>query len=279
MVDFRFVSAAGDTLHLVGNPLFTITNIDGLTAATASISSNTIYGVDGDTVTNIQGQPRTIVIDLRVKDGVSVDDAKKEILRVVKYKTNCTLFWSQSDWTRQISGFVESIEMPRFSNAVAMQISLHCPVGYWMDTEYTVQSISSFVDLHKFSLAFPEAGVPFGRYRNDQTRTVVNGGDVAVGIVCDIIAHGGGVTNPKIYDKNRDFFGVDVAMDAGDVLSFSTVRGAKTVSLNGENVIGKLAVGSRWIVLDTGANEFSLSVESGNLADAYYSIRYRQLYI
>ena len=266
-------------MPLVGNPLFVLTNVDGMTAATASISSNTIYGVDGDYVSNVQAQPRGIVLDLTMRQGVNVEDAKRQILSVVKIKATGTLELTQNGRTTQLSGVVESIEMPRFTNAVVMQISLYCSSPFWADINDVVQSISSFVDLHKFPLAFPSAGVVFGRYKNDQTRTLTNDGDVAVGIVIDIIAHGDGVTNPRIYDRNRDYLGVDVTLNSGDVLSISTVKGAKTVTLNGENVIGKMTAGSKWIKLEVGINEFSLDIDGGNLADVYYTIKYRQLYV
>lgn len=279
MIQLKYISDWGATLPLVGNPMFVLTNVDGMTSATASISSNTIYGVDGDSVSNVQAQPRGIVLDLTMKQGVNVEDAKRQILSVIKIKSTGTLELTQNGRTTQISGVVESIDMPRFTNNAIMQISLYCSSPFWSDVDDVVQSISSFIDLHKFPIAFSSAGMAFGRYRNDQTRTITNDGDVSVGIVIDIISHGDGITNPKIYDRNRDYFGVDVTLNRGDVLSISTVTGAKTVALNGENIIRKMTAGSKWIKLEVGVNEFSLVIDNGNLPDLYYTVKYRQLYV
>ena len=53
-----FISARGDILTLSENKYFTIANVDGMTAATTSISSNVIGGFDGDTVNNVQAHIR-----------------------------------------------------------------------------------------------------------------------------------------------------------------------------------------------------------------------------
>ena len=114
-----YISARGDRLPLVNNDLFYLTNVDGMTIAGTSIASSTIGGADGDIVNNVQANVRQIVLDLRIRNGVDVEEAKRAVLRIVKIKQKGSLEWTQNDTTVTISGIVESIDMPRWNNAGA----------------------------------------------------------------------------------------------------------------------------------------------------------------
>ena len=93
MAKFDFISQRGDVLSLSANSDFYLTHIDGQTSASASVSSNVIGGVDGDTVSNMQAEARPLIFDLRIKSGVDVEEAKRKILRVIKLKQNGTVMW------------------------------------------------------------------------------------------------------------------------------------------------------------------------------------------
>lgn len=280
MFKLDFVSAWGDILPLVENPLFTLTNVDGITEINADISSTTTIGIDGDNITNIQAQPRSIILDLTFKQDVNVEDARRSVMQYVKPKAAAALLWTQNNREKRIDGVVEAISMPRFSNQVVMQITLHCSSPYWEDIEEFITQVTQFLDLHKFPIAFPEAGLPFGRYNNDTlTQTFSNNGDVAVGVVFEIITLATDIVHPVIYDKNRSFFGVDVTVKKGDTLIISTVKGQKTVTMNGQNLIGKIDKDSKWLELDIGDNEFSLQFDEGDETSAYMRIKYKQQYV
>ena len=219
---FDYISARGDRLPLAPNNLFFLVNVDGQTAAASSIASMAISGADGVIVNNVQTNPRQIVIDLRIKNGVDVEEAKRAVLKVVKVKQRGTLEWTQNDRTVVISGIVESIEMPRWNNAVTMQITLHCDQPFWEDSEFIVQQISDAINLHYFTdvamdmIYFPDEGIPLGEYNTTRTQRFYNDGDVSVGIEINIVAFED-VTNPIIYDNNGNFFGVGYGNGAKQV--------------------------------------------------------------
>ena len=150
-MNLKYVSARGDILPLVDNPFFVLANIDGHTSISTNISSSVIGGVDGDTVNNVQAQPRPIILDLRIKSDVNVEAAKREILKVIKPKQAGALIWEQNEKTVTISGIVESIDMPRWNNAVVMQVALHCEQPYWEDIDAIIGEISEAIDLHYFT--------------------------------------------------------------------------------------------------------------------------------
>ena len=300
----EYKSLKGDILTLSKNEYFTIANIDGMTSGATSISSNVKGGSDGDTVNNIQAQPRPIIIDLRINPQVDVEKAKREILKVVKLKQRGFLVWTQNERTLTISGVVESIDMPRWNNAVIMQIALYCSVPYWEDIENIVSQISDAINLHYFTnsynnmLYFPETGIALGEYDTIRTRTLHNSGDVSTGIEITIKALDT-VTNPIIYDGNGNYFGIGYAMEypstnpniggewvskpfvmkAGDTVIITTHKGNKTVKYNGVSVLNLLKPNSKWLQLETGDNTFSINSDDESIKNMYFNISYKRRFV
>lgn len=290
-----YISARGDRLPLANNELFTLTNVDGQTAAGTSIASNVIGGVDGDVVTNVQANPRPLIIDLRVNSGVDVEEAKRAVLKVVKVKQRGSLEWTQNDRTVVISGIVESVEMPRWNNGVVMQIALHCDQPFWEDIDFIIKQISEIIDLHYFvdaatdMLYFPEDGIAFGEYDTIRTKAFHNDGDVAVGLEISIVALDT-VTNPVIYDGNGNFFGVgygdgakQVVMEAGDNIVITTHKGKKSVRINyrdsSRNLLPYIKPQSTWLQMQAGDNLFTIDSDDDNLSNMSFSLIYKQRYV
>lgn len=288
-MELTYISKWGASMSLSNNDLFWLTNVDGLTWANSDIASIVIGGIDGDSVNNIQAQPRGIILDLRIKSGVNVEQAKREILRTIKLKQTCTLKWTQNNRTLTIEGVVRSVEMARFNNEVTMQVSIHCGQPFWEDLDAIISEINDAIPLHYFTdyendmLYFIEDGIPFGEIDMSRTRTVTNFGDVSVGMQIEILAYKT-VTNPIIYDQNGNFFGVgygtkSLVMNEGDHLLINTVAGEKSVTLNGENQLDKVKPRSTWLQLDAGENEFSINSDDAETDNMTFTFSYMQRYI
>jgi hypothetical protein len=288
-MELNYISKWGATLSLFNNELFYLTNVDGMTAVATDISSIVIGGIDGDSINNMQAQPRGIVMDFRIKSGVNVEDAKRAVLSVIKLKQSCTLIWTQNNRSLQIQGVVDNIEMPRFNNQVTMQVSIHCSQPFWEDVSQIVNEISEALPLHWFTdtegemLYFVDTGIPLGELDTSRTRTFVNAGDVAIGMTIEVLAYST-VTNPIIYDQNNNFFGVgygtkSLVMNAGDVLTICTVKGQKSVTLNGTNLLDKVKPQSTWLQLEAGQNEFSIDSDDSAIDNMTFTLNYTQRYV
>ena len=289
MLKLLYVSKWGESLDLAHNDLFTLVNVDGLTTAATDISSIVIGGIDGDSINNIQAQPRGIIFDLRIKNGVNVEDAKRAVLSIVKLKQKCSLEWTQNNRTLVIKGTVETVTMPRFNNEVTMQISIHCGEPFWEDLNEILSEISQIVGLHYFTsdpygmLYFTTEGIPLSAYDISRTRTFNNTGDVAVGMTIEILALGT-VTNPIIYGQNGTFFGVgygskSLVMNEGDTLIINTKAGEKSVTLNGVSQLDKVKPRSTWLQLQAGENEFSIDSDEATTDNMIFTLAYKQRYI
>lgn len=269
------------TLPLWNNPYFICSNVDGMTAAAANVSSNTVYSMDGDKITNMQTQPRQIVIDLVIKPSVSVEEAKAYVLQFVKIKQAATLLLkydlSGADQSKAITGRITSIVLPRFTDRAVMQISLYCSQPYWEDAEFIVKYISDIVDAHHFEITWREP-LPMGIYDMTRTREFVNQGDAAVGMIVTITAQGA-VTNPALYNNaTGEYIGIMDTLAAGDEVVINTIRGQKSITKNGENVLRKLIAGSTWLQLDVGSNILLIDADSGASA-MYFALTFKQAYV
>lgn len=292
-MNFVFENSRGEILNLWKNDLFYLVDQGGQTQANADISALTIGDIDGDLITNVRTQPRTIALTLRINPAVDVEEAKRAILKIVKLKQSGKLIWTQNERVMQISGIVESVDMPRWNNAVAMQIGLHCSMPFWEDVKETIQLIDDTIGLHYFTaqddyssdmLFFPDDGIPLSEYDATRTRTFYNWGDVAVGMQIEIIAFDT-VTNPIIINEERKFFGVGygtkpVVLQAGDVIHICTVRGELSVTKNGtENLLNYVVPRSTWLQLKTGENIFRIDSADSDTDNMTFSMTYKQRYI
>lgn len=286
-----FYNANGGVLPLTNSKFFTLLNVEGQTVAQSNVSTLVIGGFDGDIVTNVQAQPRTIALDLSIKKGADAEEAKRAILDIVKIKKAGTLRWTQRERTVVISGIVESIEMPRWNNNISMQITLHCEQPFWEDIENAIQQINEAIGLHYFTtfpndmLYFPIEGIPFGEFDTSRTRKFNNGGDVAVGMDIEIVAFAT-VTNPIIYNADGDFFGIgygtgskQVVMSSGDVIRISTHKGKKSVKLNGVSLFSKIKPQSTWLQLEAGENTLTINSDEGSVNNMTFNLLYKQRYI
>lgn len=277
--------------NLTNNAFVHLIDIDGQTVAKADLSTTVIGGVDGDTLNSEQAQPRPISLIMVVKSGVSVEQAKRALLAVAKFKQELTLVWTQESKTLVLTGIVEEISMPRWNNQVTIQLTLHCSKPYWEDLEDVIEEITQFINLHYFTedpyeqLYFLEEGQPFGQYDFARSRLFKNEGDVAVGFDARIVAVRT-VTNPIIYDTFGNFFGVGygtgnkkVIMSPGDELIITTHKGNKTVKLNGVNQFDKIKPQSQWLQMQTGDNQFAVDSDEDDTENIFFNLTYKQRYV
>ena len=280
----EYIGVNGNVINLFQNKWFCLTHADGLTSVSSSIASSTTPGMDGDKINNIQTQPRGIVLDLEIRRGVSVEDAKRYILRTIKPKQRGTLRLTQGDRVTEIEGSVESVNMPRFGDGVVMQVSLYCSEPYWHDVENVLVEISRIIGLHYFTstdgdmLYFPSDGIPLGEYDLNMTRTYTNDGDADCGMIIHIIALGS-VTNPVIYKADGSYIGVNTTMVKGDEIIINTNSGKKAITKNGTNILSKIKSGSTFLQLETGDNELTIDSDGGTEGNVYFMLEFKRRFV
>ena len=279
----HYIGANGNMLDLFDNPYADLVDAEGITENASDIATSTTPSMDGDKINNIVTQPRGIVLSMQIKDDVSVEDAKRYILRSIKPKQKGRLVLHQSGRDIQIAGVVESISMPRFGQDIIMQISLYCNDPYWHDVENVLLEISRVLNMHYFpvdvgGLAFPAEGIPFGEYDLNMTRTYTNDGDAECGMIITIIALAN-VVNPTIYKTDGSFIGVNDNMVVGDEIIINTNRGEKSITKNGTNILSKIKPGSSFLQLDTGDNELTIDSDGDTEGNVYFMLAFKRRFV
>lgn len=278
-----YIDRRGNALDLLSSPFFKLTNADGLTQADIDIATSSVPGMDGEVVNNVQASPRSIVLDLTI-EGPQVEASKRAILKVIKPKQACTLRMEQEGRELEIGGYVEAIELPRFSALALMQVTIRCPSPWWMDREEQETQISEVIPLHYFTdypddeLVFIRGGEPFGELDTNRTKAFENDGDADADLTIRITALGE-VRNPVVYNSEAKFIGVNLTLQAGDEVTITTGKGKKAILLNGENRMSALMPGSTWLTLPTGEEQFTIDSEDGTEGDMYFTITYRRRYV
>lgn len=278
-----YIGANGSIIDMLNNEYFHLQHVDGMTDVASDIASSATPSMDGDRINNIQTQPRALVLDLQIKKSANVEDAKRFILRTIKPKQDGKLVLNHNGRTTELSGVVEAISMPRFTDDVVMQVSMYCSSPYWQDVENVLFEISRVIDMHCFpldvgGLAFPVEGVVMGEYDMNMTRTYTNDGDDDCGMIITIVAVGD-VLNPTIYKSDGSYIGVNTSMVAGDEIVINTNRGEKSITKNGANILSKIKRGSSFIQLDTGNNELTIDSDGNTEGNVYFLLSFKRRFV
>lgn len=275
---FSLRNSRGDEMPLFDNPYFVVTDVDGMTQADVAISSSVMSDFDGDIINSKTVNPRTITITLRVKQHLNPEIVKRYVMSFVKPKKECTLYLDYKERQSTITGVVQSLDMPRFTNAVAMQFSIYCSNPLWEDLNAFATMITNVTSLHYWPIIPKETpDIVMGEMMDAYKQEIINNGDVSIGMDIIIVANGD-VKNPMIYrEESSEFFGINVTMKKLDELLICTIKGEKTIilrtwekdpeteeTINIDTLIfDKIMEGSTWIQLDVGKNNIVINDDYG----------------
>ena len=288
MIELKFINSRNQEMNAIYNDYMTITDIEALHGVDNEFSSSTSPYFDGDVVDHIRTNPRTIVLTYALK--TPIEDSLNYFNKMVKSKQKATLIETRDDGSKiEIEGIVTVPPYTRMSEQVAVQIQLYCSDPYWEDVLTMITDISVVIDMHYFpfdneekllandgGIFFPEDGIPLGEIDTNSTKIITNEGDVATGIIIQIVALEK-ATNPRITRDNYNWIGVNVEMDAGDWIEISTIRGNKYIKSNREDVnLGNIIyIGNDWLQLETGDNELFARTQEGS-HNIYFSIFHKR---
>lgn len=275
-----FKNARGEEMPLVDNPYFTITDFDAMTQSDVSISSTTMSEMDGDLINTQSIVPRTVTITLRVNGGVNPEEAKRYIMGFIKPKQKGTLALNYRERDTTLTGVVQNVTMPRFTNGVAFQFSLYCSQPLWEDVDALIVAITDVLSLHHWAIVpKEEADIVMGEVLDSKTNYIMNNGDSAIGMTITIVAKGGRVVNPRIMRENSyEYFSIDVSMEENQELVISTIKGQKEVTLDNVNIIDKVTKGSTWLQLEVGRNDLTV-IDDNDAEFMQVSVKARELYV
>lgn len=288
----RLIADDNTQVSLFDNEYFNVTDIDGFTEGNSSISSSTLADSDGDTINAQSINARDITITVRFKQGISPELAKRYLLKYFKLKKEAVLELDYQDRISRLTGYVQSIDIPRFTNGVSAQIGIHCSSPFWEDVNALDSMISNVITLHHWPIhPTEEEPIIMGLLTDTYQATIVNNGDADVGMIITINAEQN-FSKPRILiDRTGEWLEVDVEMYVSDdeddqgnpiiknkELIINTHKGQKSITLDGVNMINKLVTGSTWLQLDIGSNTLVASNSLGG-AGMIVNVRTNERYL
>ncbi len=238
-----------------------------------------------------------VIADISQPVGISLDDYYKKQLEIIERKKGelNKLFSVFQEVVLEVQGgyFLKAVStqpvsyssMENENNEVLclFQIELESYQPLFYKGEKKV-SLAVITGKFHFPLIIPEEGMIFGEIKRRQAIMIENAGDSEVGCVIEIVANGGTVRNPKIYNvATGDFIELEnVELQNGDYITITTETQEENVIKHeietGEEIslVGNIKEGSKFIQILQGNNFYAYSVEQQYMNNIEVSIRFTE---
>lgn len=258
---------------LLGLPLDDISNgysvqkVTGLDPVKATIVSSAYATADGEQYQSSRREKRNIVLTLGLEPDyieTSVRGLRKELYGFFQPKSYVSLrFYDDDGLTVNISGRVESFDSDLFTDEPSVDISILC-----FDPD--------FVSNSSVTLS--------GSTVNSSSNSLIQyDGDIETGFTLTLNVNQS-LTEFTIYNTGEDgitrSLDIQASLVSGDVVTISTVSGAKSVKLTRSGVTTSLLYGmttqSDWVEFYPGDNHFRVYITSGTAIP--YSVTYTERY-
>lgn len=262
----KIENARGEVLDLSMDPRYEPI-LQGGGPAPATINRAKVAGADGTTVNSSTVGERNLLLTIYLKRDVA--RARLNLYKYIATKRTLRVYYQADGLDVYIDGIVETAEVDPWARDENMQVSIICPDPHWREITETVTDASVIKKLLEFPVAIESDGIELSALDYVNSTIVYNEGHVESGCIFELVAHVRS-TQPRIYNLTTgEYIGLNVDMLQGDRLVINTKRGQKSVThyRDGErsNYINNLMDGSTWMQLAVGANEYSYTVDEGEM--------------
>lgn len=281
MYSLIVTNTMGASLELTHNSDYQIINITGLTPPVATINMSTIALGDGAVFNSSVLQPRNIVITLVITN--NAEQNRINLYQYFKTKQACRLHFKNGSRDVYIDGYVETFDASIFAMTQQLQISIICPSPTFKSAFRMLHNFSQTINTFQFPFSIPEAGVTFGEIESTQFIRILYNGDVDTGVTITLTAESNNVIRPVIHNLvTGGTFVINYEMLGGDVITITTTRGNKKVTLlrNGvtTNIINRVGQNPEWFQLEPPDNFFAYTANYGE-SDLNVSILSQEEYL
>ena len=255
----------GEQLELTRNRNFDVLEVSGLNPPNAAINTYAISGMDGTKFNSARVEQRNIIILLNLHH--PIEENRLTLYRFFRVKKWLKIYVKTDTRDVYIEGYVESFENSAFTDLQKPQISIICPQPFFLAAVQDNVYFSESVPLFEFPFSISSGGVEFSS-RSQITNLLFNAGEIDIGMTILLHASASGVKNPVFYNlTTQEYFGVDITMQSGDLITICTETGKKSVTLLRSGSVTNLLVyrktGSSWVQLISGENRLSFDAEEG----------------
>lgn len=276
-------NSGGESLTLTQDESnFQVINITGLNPPSAQINTTPIAGLDGAKFNSSKLNTRNIVITVKINGDVETN--RQELYRFCRTKEQCIFYYQNNNRNVSIQGYVETVEVPLFTNDERMQISIICPYPYFKAMQEIIVDISNEIGAFTFPFSINIGDpIPFSIYVANRVVNVPNNSESETGVMIEI-NFSDSVSEIEIKNTDTgDSMILDYSFIANDRVLINTNKGQKSITLirNGTsiNIFSAMQKGSVFFQLKVGANHFGYLADDGaNDEDVFITFTYSNIY-
>lgn len=264
---------------------FFVKSVSGLGPVNANINTAEVATDDGSRFNSARLNQRNIVfkfIFCKTIYGESIEDVRQKSYKYFPVKKNVEIAVKTDNRYLRAIGYVENNEADIFSSQEGTQISIICPDPYFYSAGEEGTNVTDFRSIDPM-FEFPlindsliEKLLLMASINVETGGSIDYEGDEEIGMTIHIHATGT-ATNVGIYNMGtRETMKIDTdkvtqivgsGISAGDIITISTRKGEKGITLLREgvtyNILNALGKSPSWFTLSKGENRFAFDAESG----------------
>lgn len=254
----------GEVLDFSASPRY-LAMLTGTGPPAATINRAKVSVADGTRFNSATVNERELLLTIHLLRDIA--RARLNLYRFIATKSHVKIYYQADGLDVYIEGYVETAEVNPWEENQNVQVSIICPMPFWQDVDSTYTDASQVLKLFEFPFAIEAEGIELSTMNTGTATLIENGGTVEAGVTFVITATVAS-QNPRIHNLSTgEYIGVHATLEAGDQLEICTVTGSKRVThiRNGvrTNYINMLMMGSSWLQMVVGANEYSYTVDVG----------------
>ena len=254
----------GEVLDFSVSPRY-LAMLTGTGPPAATINRAKVSVADGTRFNSATVNERELLLTVYILRDIA--RARQKLYRFITTKSRVKIYYQADGLDGYIEGYVETAEINPWEQNQNVQVSIICPMPFWQDVDSTYTDASQVSKLFEFPFAIEEAGIELSTVNTGTSTLIENDGTVEAGVTFVITATVRS-SNPRVHNLSTgEFIGVHTTLEPGDQLEICTVVGSKRVThIRGgvrTNYINTLMMGSSWLQMVVGANEYSYTVDDG----------------
>lgn len=261
----------GEVLDLSNSPRY-LAMLTGTGSPAATINRTKVSVADGTRYNSASVGERNLLLTIYILRDVA--RARRNLYRFFATKSRVRIYYQDDTLDVYSEGYVETAEIDPWEQNQNMQVSIICPMPFWRDVKETYSDASNVTALFEFPFAIESAGVELSVVDPTASTIVENEGTVEAGVTFELVATAKS-KNPRIYNLSTgEFIGIEMELQAGDRLLINTTNGSKSaVHIRDglrSNCINAVMVGSTWLQMAIGSNEYSYTMDAGECTLGIY---------
>ena len=261
----------GEVLDLSTSPRY-LAMLTGTGSPAATINRTKAGVADGTRFNSSTVGERNLLLTIYLLR--DIERARMNLYRFFATKSRVRIYYQTESLDVYAEGYVETAEINPWDQNQNMQVSIICPMPFWQDVAETCTDASDVTALFEFPFSIEAAGVELSVIDPTASTIVENNGTVAAGVTFELVATVQS-KNPRIYNLSTgEFIGLEIELQAGDRLLINTTNGNKSaVHIRDgvrSNCINTVMVGSTWLQMAIGPNEYSYTMNEGECTLGIY---------